>query len=886
MKSGFEQQVISAAAEGAVILTANKRLYRYLRTAFDRSMLEDQLRVWPSAQIFPYDAWLVQCLDDLGEGGRLLSSQQQRHLWEDLIAAATRGSALELMNLERTAETAVRAHNLLSEYEVLLDEGNLTEDQQMFLGWRKGYLDWCKKQQWLDHGGLSARLLRAFVDNELSLPKKILLVGFDQLPPGAAGLKALMNSSGRDCNELDMTMGTAGSVACLAAADERDETVQMARWVRYLLEQGAESIGIVVPDLQRRRLQIERVLKQLIDPQAAVKFDETGLFGLSLGSPLANEGVVAAALASLDVESKMSLDQVSFLLRNPFIVGSQNEADRRALFDRRLRSLQQEKFSLNFLLRLTENFGQLPLLQRLLTNMNGVARRLTTAENWADIFAAELKIFGWPGEASLSSNSYQAVKAWYDKVLSSFAAVDPGSTTMARSRAVRILRRIATETEYQPQSAVGPVQVVGLLESSGLQFDHLWVMGLEGGTFPAPPRPNPFIPFRLQDDLQMPHASYAREFDFAKQVLLRLRHAAPDIVFSYPLRSGDSDLSPSPLIDCNGVSGRPPQADAGDLLTLMRYQDDWVEPWQDDKGPELTTSDASGGTRLLQDQAHCPFRAFVHHRLSVRRFDQAVSGLSPLVRGELVHLVLEEIWRQLKTQQQYLRLNSAEAEELFSDQIEKVLAARLGGQPDQFQHLYLLEKQRLIKLISEWFEQVEIRRDPFVVEQTEQTHQVTVGPLQLALIIDRVDRLPAGERVIIDYKTGTDVRTADFLTSPLIEPQLPCYAVAGGEGNDRIEGVVVAQVKAGNCRLTGIACHDDMFAKMRTVTALPQAEQVGVVDWETLIDFWHRELHQLAVDFAAGMADVKPFDRQKSCRYCDLPGLCRIGEIDREANDE
>ncbi len=886
MQSGFEQQVVSAAAEGAVVLTANKRLYRYLRTAFDRFMLAHQVQVWPSAQIYPYNAWMMQCLDDLGEGGRLLSLQQQRHLWENLITAATRDSALELMNIERTAEMAVRAHNLLSEHEVSLEKWSLTEDQQIFLGWRSRYLNLCKKQQWLDQGNISARILRAFVDNELILPDKILLVGFDQLPPGAAKLQALMRREGRHCSEPDVAMGAAGRVAYHAAADEGDETVKMARWVRYWLEQGAESIGIVVPDLQSRRLQIERILKQQIDPQAVVKFDETGLFGLSLGSPLANEGVVTAALACLEVKAGMTVEQVSFLLRNPFIAGSQVEADRRALFDRRLRSMQQENFSLNFLIRLTENYGKLPLFQRFLTSLGEVDRRLNTTENWADIFAAELKVCGWPGEVTLSSISYQAVKSWYDKVLSSFAAIDPGSTKMARSRAVRILRRVATETEFQPQSAAGPVQVVGLLESSGLCFDHLWVMGLEAGKIPALPRPNPFIPFRLQDDLHMPHASFRREFDFAKRVLLRLRHAAADIVFSYPLRSGDSDLSPSPLIEHKDDSATPPQADAIDLLTMMRHQDDWIEPWQDDKGPELTTGDVSGGTRLLQDQAHCPFRAFFHHRLAVQRFDQAVPGLSPLVRGDLVHLTLQEIWQQLKTQHQYLQLSGEEAEQLFRDQIEKVLAARLGGQRQQFQHLCQLEKQRLNRLVTEWFEQVERHRDPFVVEQTEQTHRVTVGPLQLSLKIDRVDRLSTGERVIIDYKTGIDVRPADFLTSPLIEPQLPCYAVAGGEDNGRIDGVIVAQIKAGNCRLNGIARHGDMFKKIRPVAALSQAESVGVVDWEALVDFWRRQLHQLAADFADGIATVMPFDRQKSCRYCDLPGLCRIGEIDREADDE
>lgn len=884
MENRFEELVISAAADGAVILTANKRLYRHLRTLYDRYMLARQARVWPSASIFSYDAWQLHQFDGLDQSGRLLSSLQQRYLWENLIAAATQGTALELLNLERTAEMAVSAHNLLSEYDVALKNQKLTADQQMFLGWRTSYLELCARQQWLDQGSLPARILQAFECGEIPLPDKILLVGFDQLPPGAVKLQDLMHSRAKVCDQVDTLAGTTGSIIRCAADDEGDETERMARWVHHLLEQGADSIGVVVPDLQRRRSLIERVLKRQIDPQGTVTFDETAVFGLSLGSPLANEGVVAAALACLDAGFRLSLDQASFLLRTPFISGSIREKDRRALFDRHLRSLQQGRFSLNSLIQLTGSFGGMPLFQRFLSSFKAAARNLATAEKWADIFATELKNYGWPGEAKLSSVSYQAVKAWYDKALSGFEAVDPGATPITRGRALRILGKITSETEFQPQSVAGPVQVVGLLESSGLHFDHLWVMGLQAGTFPSLPRPNPFIPFRLQDELQMPHASFSRELEFAKRVLQRLRHAAPQIVFSYPLRSKDSDLSPSPLIQSAGNIAEPPRHAASNLSELMRCQVDDLEPWVDDKGPAVTTAASSGGTRLLQDQAHCPFRAFVHHRLAVQDFDKAAPGLSPMIRGELVHLVLQRLWQQLNNQEGYLQLGSNEAKQLFDEQIDKVLTLRLGAQHAQSKRLYLLEKQRLSRLVAEWFEQVEQQRASFVVEQTEQVQKIMVGPLQLSLKVDRIDRLATGERIIIDYKTGTDMRTTDLLTRPLIEPQLPCYAVAGGEQS--VDGVIVGQVRAGACRLSGIVRHGAILANMRSVSVVSPAEQHDVVDWKTLNEFWQHQLLQLATDFSNGVATVTPFDQQKSCRYCDLPGLCRIGEIDLEAGDD
>jgi probable DNA repair protein len=886
MANSFAQQVVTAAEEGAVVLTANKRLFRHLRTVYDRSMAEKGHLVWSGARIYPYATWLQQCLDSLGESSRLLTVYQQHHLWENCISSTTRGSALELMNLDRTTDTAVRAHNLLSEYDLIPELRDLTADQQMFCDWRSQYVRLCEERQWLDEGGLTNRVLDAFAKKQIPLPQKILLVGFDQLPPGVVRLKALMNDRGFRCSEFDMSQAAEGRVVRFAAADEDDETLRMARWVRFLLDQGIESIGVVVPDLQRRRAQIERALRQQIDPLAAVKFDETSVFGLSLGSPLAQQGVIAAALACLDVQPQMTMDRISYLLRTPFISGSQQEADRRALFDRRLRSFQQQQFSLAALLRLTKGFGGLTWFEDFLTGLMNIHQRAVPAEEWADLFSVELKSYGWPQGTPLSSISYQAVTAWYDKVLSRFAAVDPTAKVLERSRALRIVRRIAIETEFQPQRASGPVQVVGLLESSGLHFDHLWVMGLDAATLPAYPRPNPFIPFRLQDEMQMPHAGFSRELEFAGQVLSRLRCAAGNIVFSYALRSGDTDLSPSPLIEDIDLVDTLHLAECADLPCRMQTMVNELESWQDDQGPPLSTLKSSGGTRLLQDQAHCPFRAFFHHRLAIRRFDQAAAGLSPLVRGNLLHLVLQELWQQWGSQHHYLQLTDAQVQEEINKAVEKAMAAGLAAEPDLHQQLCLLEKQRLVRLVDEWLENIESRRDPFTVVQIEQSLQANIGPLELTLMVDRVDEVAGGGRIIIDYKTGSVMNIADFLTEPLIEPQLPSYAVAGNEKSDQVQGIVVALVKAGQCRLKGITSDNDLLAKVRSVASLPKAQEVGISDWTTLIDFWHRQLDQLAFDFAAGVAAVKPFDPLRSCRYCDLPGLCRIGDIDEEGSDE
>ena len=72
------------------------------------------------------------------------------------------------------------------------------------------------------------------------------------------------------------------------------------------------------------------------------------------------------------------------------------------------------------------------------------------------------------------------------------------------------------------------VQVLGPLEAAGLGFDQLWLCGMQADRWPAPARPNPFIPQPLQRRLQMPHASAQREWAFATALMDQFTRSTRD----------------------------------------------------------------------------------------------------------------------------------------------------------------------------------------------------------------------------------------------------------------------------------------------------------------------------------------------------------------------
>ncbi len=89
-----------------------------------------------------------------------------------------------------------------------------------------------------------------------------------------------LRSAGATWEELSPQSET-GRIVCFAARDSRHEVESAARWVRHLLEEGEKSIGVVVPDLQMRRRQIERTFREQIDPAATtVLHDDDTVFSL------------------------------------------------------------------------------------------------------------------------------------------------------------------------------------------------------------------------------------------------------------------------------------------------------------------------------------------------------------------------------------------------------------------------------------------------------------------------------------------------------------------------------------------------------------------------------------------------------------------------------
>ena len=875
------QQMIDAAAKGALLLTANKRLARLLRDQFDTVQQRSAQMVWRSPLIFSFEGWLQHALAELEQDWRLLSPAQVQCLWEQLIEQSLTTRNRSLLNTAETAEKAVAAHQLLTAYRVEIDGFALTEDQAAFHNWRQTYLLQCREHQWLDSAHLPGYLCSALKAGMLQRPESVWLIGFDQLPPGAELLRETLTACGGACRVLQFEAPKKRQAFQLAALDSRDEILAAARWARGLLEAGVRSIGVVVPDLNRRRADLERIFCQQIDPAAAPALhDDEALFSLSLGSPLSEQGVVAAGLDWLSLGRRLSLDQISGLLLSPYLAGGVSESEARAAADRTLRTLGQQHLTLSGLCRWCS--AQLPAT-RLLSQLNDLQESLNKAtrlppSGWGEHFAGLLQRLGWPGERSLSSREYQAVRAWQDKVFAELSRLDRVLPSLTRNAALQLMRRLTRDVEFQPEGPTGPVQVLGLLESSGIEFEHLWVMGLGDHVLPAHPRPNPFLPGELQRQCGMPHASAARELEFAEQVINRLLVSSPRVVLSYPQWDGSTPLRPSPLLGACETLGEPILAERRDPLWLQTTAPGDLEIRRDRRGPLLSRDYAAGGVGLLKEQAECPFRAFVHYRLHARALEVPDPGIAPPVRGELVHQVLERVWRTLGSRQQLLETDPEDLRRIVQQEALAAIRQCFPSEARPASRLQTLEAERILALVLEWLQDVDSRRAPFEVLETEKRAEARLGSLTLAYRADRIDRLEDGSQLIIDYKTGRNLSNRDFFTTPLREPQLPLYALNANPA--AVSAIAFGRLRKGDCALLGAASEPSISGPGGRWEVPGTGQCETWADWKELLTFWRQQLETLAADFINGEAAVRPFDRSLSCRTCDLAGLCRIGTAD------
>ena len=418
------------------------------------------------------------------------------------------------------------------------------------------------------------------------------------------------------------------------------------------------------------------------------------------------------------------------------------------------------------------------------------------------------------------------------------------------------------------------------MEAEGLQFSHLWVMGLSEQNWPAPAALNPFIPAGLQRRHSIPAADAAVHTRQAREQLEGFISAsARQVILSHPRQDEEGNLNPCAFF--HDVPGTTVTLDSVPALPLHpaimeqlagRRLEVFSEPAELALGPG---EQVRGGTSLIADQAACPFRSFSLHRLDARELPALSFGLPAYALGNMLHTALELLWRELRDQSALTSRSVDQLHELMQD----VAASAVKQTAKRFPHTMTphfcsLEINRLQSLLQQWLEQ-ERNRGHFSIAAVEHELQWRHARLLLNFRIDRIDQLDDGSFALVDYKSSRN-NTVTWDDPRQDKPQLPLYLLAAQEQPQYrdITAVLYAQVNIEDMKYTGLCANEEIYPGL----SFENQRRLAVSSWQELKEMWQLSLQNLADEFLAGHAVVSPKTRT-TCQYCHLSSLCRIGEL-------
>ncbi len=870
----FEQ----GSRKNPLVLTANSRLSRSLHEAYQQDQVDQGRSVFETPRILPYSSWLANCFHQSNSGGKiLLSSFQELSLWEKIIRRST--LTPDLWQPTKTAELVQQAWEFLNLWEVpLADLKNFNGQLEVICltNWIDIFQVTLQKNNFITIAELPCYLKTQDEKNNLLLDDNIVLMGFDDFPPAHQNLLTQLRK--RISIETKTLSNSNSTVSQIILADPKVELLTMAKWAKALyLQNPKTTIGCVIADLGSELARVKQVFHRVFADEKT----ETGFlpFNISAGTSLNQQSMIQVALKILNWgQGALDIHLLADLLQSPYLCFNEADANMGAQMDCKLREL-------NYISVLPEDLFQVmePLqniyrdstwlsrIRQFILLRNNLPQTLLPSK-WMAQFIELLKSMQWPGQKTQSSEAFQLLER-FKKCCLEFCEQDMIVAEISFHQALQLFQTLCKQSIFQAKSHHEPIQIMGVLEASSIQFDAVWIIGLHDGAWPSPTTLNPFIPIIIQQKYQMPHATALRELQFCEQITSRLISSGKQVIFSSPTKIGDLDRKPSRLIqDINFIELSDLNLNQDENKAELIFKSQQLENLNDNTAPTITDfSSIQGGSAILKHQAVCPFKAMASIRLKAKSFAVPALGISPMQKGILVHQILCDIWGELKDLATLKNYSDEKLRELIKINVIKALEKeKISG------YFVDLEKIRLTKLILN-FLTFEKTRPDFKVIERESTLQITLNQLPLTLRQDRIDELADGSLLLIDYKTGkTNIQ--HWLQTRLQDPQLPLYLAFQEAQFNKTSGIAFAEIKSNKIVYKGVISENHLYSEnnfsgLKAINTLENA--LNITAWKDLIDSFKQSLTALAQEFCDGHAVVNPIEIT-ACETCDLQSLCRV----------
>ncbi|MFT4577352.1 MAG: ATP-dependent helicase/nuclease subunit B [Nitrospinales bacterium] len=876
-----------------LVLTASNRLARWLMLDYDDR--QKQKKVWETSQILPLSAWLKQVWLDTWPEKHLFSRLQSESLWEKIINSDSNSTKLSLLHRKAAASQAYQAYTLVHEYKLPRFKSDYQETLETisFYKWMQIYQNQLLQWNALDAVEIIDQVSELISAERIELPSTITFEGFEKKSPQLQRLLDAMERKGVKTkldfsDQFDFSDKTSLTeenthTSVQKFDDKIQEAITCARWIRKLSQPG-KRFGVIVPELENYRSLLQREFAAELSPASIFPDNKSELpFNISQGSPLNQTTPINLIFQILETPSCDIPAEIFYSIIRTTIFHSNKSAAlamEQTLRNKRLVTINLNKLETQF------NFENSSELYKFVVAWKNwvLIKQFDLPSHWSTKIYLLLQEMNWPekNEGKITQKENQVFESWKN-CLDQLASLNHIVGKIHRLAAVNKLFSIAQNFLFPEKNRDHLIQVIQLSECPGMRFDHTWIMGCHSEGLPPSPEPNSLIPSAFRRKFNLPRSNAKWELENSEQHLAAVLNSSKDIVFSYPSQEKDNTQEPSPLIKHFPL-------DDSFVLPSARYKDQICnaakpEPFEETPILPFTENEIyrfkegkkSGGASLLKNQSDCPFRAFARYRLHAQKSEIPDTDFDPLVRGNLIHLILELFWKKTQTRVQLEKLfqsNQLEIEvQNCVEEATSVICQSLVDQPEFLK----MEKNRNQSLALEWLINFELARNDFTVLKPEKSETAKINGLTLNLKIDRIDEISDKKHVLIDYKSG-EAKPGDWLKERIIAPQLPLYSTL-------ITPSVVAfgKIKKGQIEFKGVKDSSIDFSGFK---ATNYTKETKVSEWNDLLELWKSKIEFLANEFLSGRAVIEPALNKETCKNCDLDSLCRIRERDSENEEE
>ena len=850
------------------MVVASRQRAAALRLEYARRKLDAGLMAWTSADIIPWDAWLVRCADDRAAAQprlRRLSSAGEWLLWRE--AAQQACGALDMLAPGRLGDSLRRSVALTRDWGMRWT-GEPTQEAAVLQRAQRIFAERCR-----DLMAWPASDWERSLGHARAPAAPLIMAGFDAIGPRLASRLRELGAT----IVAPEVVGEPRADEVVACGDATDELRRAARWCRERLQRdpGARLLVVDLVLERRRPLAVQCFEHELLGGSLG-EGDLESPFAIEGGQELASHATVGAALGLLRLAcGRLEFPELSALLRSPYLrLGG---GAFRAALELRLRDRNIARADCASLLRLarTGRFNDHPAAAEDLSSLATIASEMALergpASRWGPRFASVLEAGGWPGDGPLSSAEQQQCERWRE-LLGEFSLLEAGGDRLGPAQALELLDALATRTAFDAATGDVAVTVTASTLDPLIGYDGIWVAGLSSESWPLPPRADPFVPLAAQHAAGFPPASPRGQLQQARRAMSNWQRCARALVYSWPRSEGEVPQQASGLL-----APRPAQlAEVGHaaaipdgLVTAIRGCEQRELRPQESARPWPAGLALVGGTRILELQSECPFHAAAELRLGAVAMSEPIPGLDHRERGLLLHRALELAWRELgdSTALRRLAAPGAALETLARECGAQALRERLARRELPLPAaLAENEARRLATLVAAALRR-ELERAPapgWRAARLEEAGIAQFGGQSLRVRMDRVDELEDGRLLVIDYKSGAPKAFRPLDERPR-QAQLLAYALFAGE---TVAGVAAVHVTADDIAWRGAVDDPSLLPALGRARA-PTAP------WPQLRAHWRQVVERLLRDFASGRADVDPL--RHACESCPLPALCRIG---------